>query len=141
MGDDIGSGSVTGCRLWLLGDHRQHTQLHWAALRQKLKQTEPQPMSSLINYPAYYQSQNQVFWFVEHFLAHWGDFKLISHVTSSLLCKYFTMVQSILRKAKIAFNRNGNIDTGLDIENSIEASNLTQFSSNWKRTRKPIFSD
>jgi hypothetical protein len=51
------------------------------------------------------------------------------------------MVQSILRKAKIAFNRNGNIDTGLDIENSIEASNLTQFSSNWKRTKKPIFLD
>ena len=28
MGDDISSGSVTGCRLWSLGDHRQHTQLH-----------------------------------------------------------------------------------------------------------------
>ena len=52
MGDDIGSGSVTGCRLWSLRDHRRHTQLHWAALRRKSKQTEPEPMSSPINYPA-----------------------------------------------------------------------------------------
>ena len=53
MGDDIGSGSVTGCHLRSLGDHRQHTQLHWAALHQKSKQTEPEPepMSSPINYP------------------------------------------------------------------------------------------
>ena len=27
MGDDIGLGSVTGCRLWSLGDHRQHTEM------------------------------------------------------------------------------------------------------------------
>ena len=52
MGDDIGLGSVTGCLLWLLGGHRRHTQLHWAALRQKSKQTEPKLMSSPINYPA-----------------------------------------------------------------------------------------
>ena len=26
MGDDIGSGSVTGCRLMSLGDHRQQTE-------------------------------------------------------------------------------------------------------------------
>ena len=45
----------------------------------------------------------------------------------------------LLRKAKMAFNRNGNIDTGRDIENSIEASNLMQFPSNWKRAKKPIF--
>ena len=31
MGNDIGSDSVTGCRLWLLGDLRRHT--------------EPEPMS------------------------------------------------------------------------------------------------
>ena len=32
MGDDIGSGSVTGCHLWSLGNHRQHrqhTELHY----------------------------------------------------------------------------------------------------------------
>ena len=29
MSDDIGSGSVTGCCLWLLGDHRQHTEMHY----------------------------------------------------------------------------------------------------------------
>ena len=29
MGDDISSGSVTGCRLWLLGDHRQPTEMHY----------------------------------------------------------------------------------------------------------------
>ena len=28
MGDDIGSGSVTGCHLRSLGDHRQQTELH-----------------------------------------------------------------------------------------------------------------
>ena len=28
MGDDIGSGSVTGCRLWSLGHHRRHA-LRW----------------------------------------------------------------------------------------------------------------
>ena len=27
MGDDIGLGSVTGCRLWSLGDHGQHTEM------------------------------------------------------------------------------------------------------------------
>ena len=29
MGDDIGSGSVTGCRLWQLGNHRQHNEMHY----------------------------------------------------------------------------------------------------------------
>ena len=41
MGDDIGSGSVTGCCLRSLGDHRPQNI------------TEPEPMSSPINYPAY----------------------------------------------------------------------------------------
>ena len=29
MGNDIGLGSVTGCRLWSLGNLRQHTELHY----------------------------------------------------------------------------------------------------------------
>ena len=36
MGDDIGSGSVTSYRLWSLGDHRQHTEMHyvdWAKMK------------------------------------------------------------------------------------------------------------
>ena len=53
MGDDIGSGSVTGCRLRSLGDHRQHT----VQVERKSKQTEPEPMSSPINYPAYLKLQ------------------------------------------------------------------------------------
>ena len=53
MGGDIGSGSATGYHLWSLCYHRWHTQLHWAALQQKSKQTEPKPISSPINYPAY----------------------------------------------------------------------------------------
>ena len=53
MGDDIGSGSVTDCHLRSFSDHRQHTQQCRAALRRKSKQTEPEPMSSPINYPAY----------------------------------------------------------------------------------------
>ena len=36
MGDDIGSGSVTGCRLRLLGNHRQHTELPYVG-RTKIK--------------------------------------------------------------------------------------------------------
>ena len=40
MGDDIDSGSVTGCSLWSLGDHRRQSD------------TEPEPMSSPIDYPA-----------------------------------------------------------------------------------------
>ena len=52
MGDDIGSGPLTDRRLWSLGNHRQHPQLHWAALWQKSKQTEPKTMSSPKNYPA-----------------------------------------------------------------------------------------
>ena len=50
MGDDIGSGSVTGCRLWSLGDLRQHTML----VEQKSKQTEPEPMSLPLNHLSYY---------------------------------------------------------------------------------------
>ena len=41
MGDDIGSGSVAGCPLRSLGDHRQHTEVD-----RKSKQTEPRLMSS-----------------------------------------------------------------------------------------------
>ena len=40
----------------------------------------------------------------------------------------------------MAFNRNGNIDTGLDIENSIEPSNLMQFPLNWKRAKGQLIS-
>ena len=29
MGDDIGLGSVTGWRLWLLGDHRRQTEMQY----------------------------------------------------------------------------------------------------------------
>ena len=29
MGDDIGSGAVTGCHLRLLGNHRRHTEMHY----------------------------------------------------------------------------------------------------------------
>ena len=52
MGDDIGSGSVTDCLLRSFSDLKGHTQQCRAALRQKLKQTEPEPMSTPINYPA-----------------------------------------------------------------------------------------
>ena len=38
-GNDIGLGSVTGCRLWLLGK-----------LERKSKQTEPEPMSLPLNH-------------------------------------------------------------------------------------------
>jgi len=40
MGDDIGSGSVTGCHLRSFSDHRRHTQQCRAARRQKSKQTQ-----------------------------------------------------------------------------------------------------
>ena len=50
MGDDIGLGSVTDCRLRSFCDHRQHTQQCRAAPLQKSKQIQPQPMSSPINY-------------------------------------------------------------------------------------------
>ena len=53
MGDDIGSGSVTDCLLRSFSDLKGHTQQCRAALRQKSKQTKPEPMSSPINYPAY----------------------------------------------------------------------------------------
>ena len=51
MGDDIGSDSVTGCRLSLLGDHRRQTELHYLGWA-KNKQMEPKPMPSPNNYPA-----------------------------------------------------------------------------------------
>ena len=38
MGDDIGSGSVTGCHLRLLGDHRRQTELHYVGWARKKKQ-------------------------------------------------------------------------------------------------------
>ena len=53
MGDDIGSGSVTDCLLRSFFDPKGHTQQCRAAIRQKSKQTEPELMSSPINYPAY----------------------------------------------------------------------------------------
>ena len=53
MGDDIGSSSVTDCRLRLDSEVRQHIQQCRAAPWQKSKQTQPEPMSSPINYPAY----------------------------------------------------------------------------------------
>jgi hypothetical protein len=52
MGDDIGLYTVTGCRLRLLGNHRQQTELHYVG-REKKKHTEPKTMSSPINYQAY----------------------------------------------------------------------------------------
>ena len=52
MGDDIGSGSVTDCRPRLFSGHRHNTQHCRAALQQKSKQTEPEPMSSPIDHPA-----------------------------------------------------------------------------------------
>ena len=53
MGDDIGSGSVTDSLLRLFSDLKGHTQQWRAALGRISKQTEPKPMSSPINYPAY----------------------------------------------------------------------------------------
>ena len=53
MGDVIGLGSVTDCRLRSFSNHRRHTQQCRAAPQQKSKQTQPEPMSSPINYPAY----------------------------------------------------------------------------------------
>ena len=52
MGDDIGLGSVTDCRLRSDYDLRRHTQQYRATPRQKSKQTQPEQMSSPINYPA-----------------------------------------------------------------------------------------
>ena len=52
MGDDIGSSSVTDCRLRLDSEVRQQMQQCRAAQWQKSKQTQPNPMSSPINYPA-----------------------------------------------------------------------------------------
>ena len=66
MDDDIGSGSVTDCRLRSFSDRRQHTQQCRAAPRQKSKQMQPEPMSSPINYPDQYkvyytiQKMNQI---------------------------------------------------------------------------------
>ena len=52
MGDDIGSGSVTNSHLRSFSDHRRHTQQCKAASWQKSKQTQPESMSSPINYLA-----------------------------------------------------------------------------------------
>ena len=53
MGDDISLDSVTDCLLRSFSDLKLHTQQCRAAIRQKSKQTEPELMSSPINYPAY----------------------------------------------------------------------------------------
>ena len=53
MGDGIGSSSVTDCLLRSFSDLKGHTQQCRAALRQKSEQTETEPISSPINYPAY----------------------------------------------------------------------------------------
>ena len=53
MGDDIGSGSLTDCRLRSFSDHRRHTQQCRTAPWQKSKQMQPKTMSSPINYPDY----------------------------------------------------------------------------------------
>ena len=56
MGDDIGSGSGTGCRLWSLGDHKQHTEMHYIGctkIKTNENRMETERMSSPINYPAY----------------------------------------------------------------------------------------
>ena len=61
MGDDIGLGSVTDSLLRLFSDLKGHTQQWRAALGRISKQTEPEPMSSPINYPAYsYASKHQL---------------------------------------------------------------------------------
>ena len=52
MGDDIGSSSVTDCRLRLDSEVRGHIQQCRAAPWQKSKQTQSEPMSSPINYQA-----------------------------------------------------------------------------------------
>jgi len=59
MGDDIGSGSVIDCCLRSFFDHRRHTQQCRAAPRQKSEQTQPKPMSSPINYPAYAEKRSR----------------------------------------------------------------------------------
>ena len=43
MGDDSGSGLVTGCCLRSLGNHRQQTEMHYLGWAKKQKQTEPEP--------------------------------------------------------------------------------------------------
>ena len=48
MGDDIGSGWVTDCLLRSFSDLNRQTELHYVGDQQ----TEPEPMSSPINYPA-----------------------------------------------------------------------------------------
>ena len=62
MGDDFGLGSY---RLWSLGDLSKHTQLQWAALQQKSKQMEPDPMSShplitqlILNFERFWNFEN-----------------------------------------------------------------------------------
>ena len=43
MGNDIGLGSVTGCRLWSPNDHRRHTEMHYvgcAKIKTNITQTD-----------------------------------------------------------------------------------------------------
>ena len=53
MGDDIGSGSVTDCVLRSFSDFNRQTELHYIGWVNLENNKEPEPMSSLINYPAY----------------------------------------------------------------------------------------
>ena len=62
MGDDIGSCSVTDCRLRSDSNLRGHNQQCRAAPWQKSKQTQPEPMSSPINYPAYTHPPKECSW-------------------------------------------------------------------------------
>ena len=56
MTSDIGSSSMTD------SDLRQHTQQCRAAPRQKSKQMQPEPMSSTVNYPAYFTRIHHCFY-------------------------------------------------------------------------------
>ena len=53
MGDDISSGSVTDCLLRSFSDLKGQTQQCRAALRQKSKQTKPEPMSLITQLTKY----------------------------------------------------------------------------------------
>ena len=59
MGNDISSGSVTDCHLRSASDLRRYTQQCKAAPRWRSKQTQPEPISSHINYSAYLPEQKQ----------------------------------------------------------------------------------
>ena len=52
MGNDIGSGPVTGCHLWSLTTYFRLL-ICTMLVKRKSKQIEPEPMSSPINNPAW----------------------------------------------------------------------------------------